>query len=202
MKSYVGRRVAAAVCDLGDIAEHDRVAVLRFDDHAADVAHGREVTAGLESRDGATNGTRAGRTDVRPVERGRDLQRVDMRAGEPRRIELDRDLARPSADDRHFGDVGDLGDRLAELRGDEAQLMVVVPAAPQRERQYGDVVDGSRFDEGSGCPRGKPIEIGRKLFVQANEGARLVLTDEKPDDDGGLPRTRGRVDILDPGDFP
>ena len=86
-----------------------------------------------------------------------------------------RDLARPSADERHLGDVGDLLERLLSWRASCAQLRVVVAVAPQRERHDRDVVDRAGLDERRRCARRQRSRLAAELLVQAHERRLFVL---------------------------
>ena len=73
------------------------------------------------------------RAAVRTLARGErllDRERIEAARRERRGIEIDRHLARPAADDRDLGDVGQLLERLLQLPGHLAQPQVVVARRP------------------------------------------------------------------------
>jgi hypothetical protein len=90
------------------------------DDDVANVADIGEQTPRLELCHRTVGGTRHGGFRVCPAKCVHDSQRIEMRAGDPGRIQFDRYLAWTPTDHSDFGHLRHVGDRLAQLAGDGA----------------------------------------------------------------------------------
>ena len=140
---------------------------------------------------------------TRPSPTGPDaVPRALAAAMAPRRVDVHAQLARPAADDRDLRDVVDLGDGVAQLRGQRAQLVVSVSRRPESDRHDRHVVDRPRLDDRAGDARRNAIGVRGELLVEPDERGFLGLADHEPDDHHRLAGRRRRVDVLHAGHFP
>src|SRR5262245_33730270 len=102
-----------------------------------------------------------------------------MIAGQTSFVEINAHLAALPADGSYSRNLVHLLDRVVQLGGEAAQLVIPVARTPKRQREDGDVVDRARLDERRRGPRRDQVEVGEYFLVQAHDGSLFVLADEE-----------------------
>ena len=116
------------------------------------------------------------------ADRPLDRQRIQSVGRQPRGIEVDPQLTRTPADQRHFGYVGDFGDSVTQLRGQGPQLIVAVSLGPQGHGQNRHIVDRPAFDDWADHSRRNAIGMGREFLVEPHERGLFGLADQEAHD--------------------
>src|ERR1019366_8658314 len=80
--------------------------------------------------------------------------------------------------------------------------VAVVTVAPESERQDGNVVNRARLDDRLGGTGGNQVEVRIEFVVELADRVFFFFTHLEAHDGHAEPRPRGRVDVLDAGDFP
>ncbi len=195
-------RFCRPVADLRDLVKIDRGAGMDADHDPADLRRRGEEGAGLQQhllvqrRQAAGVGLEVDLLDLR-----RDLGDGEVARGQLQRVETDRHLAAGAADDLGLGHLLDALDAVVDLGRQPPQGGVVVAAAVEGQGQDRHVVDGMRLDQRLRHRMGDAVEVGLQFLVEADDGGFEVLADVEADDQQALAGHRGRVDVLDAGDF-
>ena len=194
---FPGRRVhhanvfggfRAAIGDFRHVAHEHRFVAGDSDDHVANVFGGAQKLAGFQKVFAIFRVELARRqASIGKSQRSGDLQGGHSIARESGRIQHDAYFAPLTADQGNGGYIRHLFDGVIELRGDAAQIEIVVAAAGEREREDRHIVDGARLDERLRCARRDEVEIGEQLLIQADDALLFVLADVETHD-GERPR--------------
>ena len=81
----------------------------------------------------------------------------------------------------------DLGDGVAQLRGERAQLIVAVALRPDRHGHDRHVVDRARLDDRADDAGRNAVGVRRKLLIEPDEGRFFGLADLEAHDHHRLP---------------
>ena len=92
--------------------------------------------------------------------------------------------------------------RVVHLRNQAAQRQVVIASTVEGQREDGDIVDRSGFDQWKGYPMRHAVLIRTQLLgdlyqTRVRIGAHLEANDRQ-----GLAFPRLRIEVLHPGHFP
>ncbi len=200
---HVGHGALRAVDDRGDVGKAHGPAVPLRDDDGPELGSTLEKAARLDGETAVGRNQLAGRRPpVRGGERAGDRAERQPAGGEPRRIELDAELAAQAADERRVRDFRDRLDLVLHLRGDLPQRRRILRRAPERQRPDGHVVDGTRLDQRRWHVPGPDVREGVELRVHPDERAVRVLPDPEAHDQKNGARGGRRVDVLHAGDRP
>ena len=97
---------------------------------------------------------------------------------------------------------GNLLQFVAQFRRGAPDLKSVQFAAPERQGQKGNVIDGSRLDQRLRGARRNQVEIGEHLLVQPDDAFFFILAHIKANDRDAGSRAGSRIDVFDAGDLP
>src|SRR6266545_4199717 len=199
----VRRRFRVAVANLRDVSYEDRAAAVGGDNDLSYVLERSQARARLDVHfTSGRHGPLCGPADIGLRDRTLNHQRIEVVGRQARGVNLYAHLASPSADQRHRGNVGHFGDRVAQVSGDEAQLVVRVTWRPQRDGENRHVIDGARFDDWADDTRRNPVCVRGELLIQADERPVLRFAHLEPDDHHRLTGAGSGIEILDAGNLP